>query len=155
MGLAEVISLSEVRASRQGQRLRDALHTRFDQWLDRLQAKLPAPQTSLADETKAVWTWRQELTGGLRETIVEHGQVGERTRQVARCPQCARRLPARPAVARTVETMGGPGRVGRPSVSCTSGCGGVSPFDETLALAPGRKQRDVHQAATQRALAMP
>jgi hypothetical protein len=37
MGSAQVISLSEVRASHQWQRLRDDLHTRFDQWLDRLQ----------------------------------------------------------------------------------------------------------------------
>ena len=46
MGLAEVISLSEVRASSQWQRLRDDLHIRFDQWLDRLQEQLPNPQTS-------------------------------------------------------------------------------------------------------------
>ena len=37
MGSAQVISLSEVRASTQWQRLRDDLHTRFDQWLDRRQ----------------------------------------------------------------------------------------------------------------------
>ena len=40
MGLAEVISLSEVRASSQWQRLRDDLHIRFDQWLDRLQERV-------------------------------------------------------------------------------------------------------------------
>jgi hypothetical protein len=155
MGLAEVISLSEVRASSQWQRLRDDLHTRFDQWLDRLQEKLPDPQTSLAEVTKAVWTLRQELTGGLSETIVEHGHAGERTRQVARCPQCGRRLTARPAVARMVETMVGPVRVERPYFYCTSGCGGVYPFDQTLDLAPGRKQLDVQQAATQMAIEMP
>ena len=47
MGSAQVISLSEVRASNQWQRLRDDLHTRFDQWLDRLQEQLPNPQTRL------------------------------------------------------------------------------------------------------------
>jgi hypothetical protein len=39
MGKAEVIALSEVRASSQWQRLRDDLHARFDQWLDDLQAQ--------------------------------------------------------------------------------------------------------------------
>lgn len=72
MGFAEVISLSEVRASSQWQRLRDDLHIRFDQWLDRLQEQWPNPQTSLAEVTEAVWTLRQELTGGLSETIVAH-----------------------------------------------------------------------------------
>ena len=45
MGSAQVISLSKVRASHQWQRLRDDHHTRFDQWLDRLQEQLPNPQT--------------------------------------------------------------------------------------------------------------
>ena len=45
MALAEVTVLSEVRASTQWQGLRDDLHTRFDQWLDRLEQELPDPQT--------------------------------------------------------------------------------------------------------------
>ena len=55
MGSAQVISLSEVRASNQWQQLRDDLHPRFDQWLDRLQEQLPDPQTSLAEVIEAVW----------------------------------------------------------------------------------------------------
>jgi hypothetical protein len=86
MGLAEVISLSEVRASSQWQRLRDDLHIRFDQWLDRLHEQLPNPQTSLAEVTEAVWKLRQELTGGLSETIVAHAHSGELPRQYTRCP---------------------------------------------------------------------
>jgi hypothetical protein len=155
MGLAEVISLSEVRASSQWQSLRDALHTRFDQWLDRLQEQLPDPQTSLADVTEAVWDLRQELTGGLSETIVKHAHRGEVTRQVTHCPQCDQRLRARPVVSRTVETMVGPVQVERPYFYCTSGCGGVYPFDDALDLAPGRKQLDVQQAAAQVAIEMP
>ena len=114
MGLAEVIPLSEARASSQWQRLRDDLHIRFDQWLDRLQEQVPNPQTSLAEVTAAVWQLRQELTGGLSETIVEQAHIGERTRQYAYCPQCGRRLRARPLVPRTVETMVGPVQVERP-----------------------------------------
>jgi len=155
MGSAQIISLSEVRASRQWQGLRDQLHARFDQWLDRLQEQLPDPQTRLAEVTEAVWQLRQELTGGLSETIVEHAHGGERTRQYARCPQCDRRLTARPVVSRTVETMVGPVQVERPYFYCTSGCGGVYPFDDVLNLAPGRKQLDVQQAAAQVAVEMP
>ena len=40
MGSAEVISLSEVRASKQWDLLREQLHCRFDQWLDTLQEQL-------------------------------------------------------------------------------------------------------------------
>lgn len=155
MGSAQVISLSEVRASNPWQRLRDDLHTRFDQWLDRLQEQLPNPQTRFAEVTEAVWKLRQELTGGLSETIVEHAHRGELPRQSACCPQCHRQLPARPAVARTVETMVGPVQVKRPYFYCPTGCGGVYPLDQVLDLVPGRKQLDVQQAAAQVATEMP
>ena len=155
MGSAQVILLSEVRASTQWQQLRDDLHTRFDQWLDRLQEQLPDPQTSLAEVIEAVWKLRQELTGGLSETIVAHGHGGERSRRSMHCPQCNRRLTARPVVSRTVETMVGPVHVERPYFYCTSGCGGVYPFDQALDLAPGRTQLDVQQAAAQVAIEMP
>ena len=49
MGQAEVIALSEMRASSQWQRRRADLHVRFDQWLDRLQAQLPDLQALLAE----------------------------------------------------------------------------------------------------------
>ena len=155
MGSAQVISLSEVRASRHWQGLRDQLHARFDQWLDRLQEQLPDPQTRLSEVTEAVWQLRQELTGGLSETIVAHAHGGERTRQYAPCPQCDRRLTARSVVSRTVETMVGPVQVERPYFYCTSGCGGVYPFDDVLNVAPGRTQLDVQQAAAQVAVEMP
>src|SRR5215218_9089121 len=155
MGSAQVILLTEVRASTQWQQLRDDLHTRFDQWLDRLQEQLPAPQTSLAAVTEAVWKLRQELTGGLSETIVAHGHGGEQSRRSMHCPQCNRRLTARPVVSRTVETMVGPVHVERPYFYCTSGCGGVYPFDEAVDLVPGCKQLDVQKAAAQLAIEMP
>lgn len=155
MGSAQVISLSGVRASNQWQELRDDLHTRFDQWLDRLQERLPNPQTSLSEVTAAVWELRQALTGGLSETIIQHGHRDEQSRQYARCFHCHRRLTARPVVSRTVETMVGPVEVERPYFYCTSGCGGVYPFDQALDLAPGRKQLDVQQAAAQVAIEMP
>jgi hypothetical protein len=56
MGSAQGISFSAVRASTQWQQLRDALHPRFDQWLDRLPEQLPDPHTSLAEVIEAVWT---------------------------------------------------------------------------------------------------
>src|SRR2546423_8024420 len=154
MGFAEVISLSEVRASSQWQRLRDDLHMRFDQWLDRLQEQLPNPHTSLAEVTAAVWQLRQELTGGLSETIVAHAHSSELTRQYARCPQCDRRLTAPPVVSRTVQTLVGPVHVERPYFYCTSGCGGMYPVYRALAFAPGRTQLDVQQAAAQVAIEM-
>jgi hypothetical protein len=56
MGQAEVISLDEVRASKQWASLRQQLHDYFDLWLDRLQAQLPEPETTLAQITETVWT---------------------------------------------------------------------------------------------------
>jgi len=72
MGCAEVISLSEVRARKQWDGLRQELHTRFDQWLDDLEARLPEPETTLAAVSDLVWQLRQDLTGGLTETLLTH-----------------------------------------------------------------------------------
>ena len=82
MGAAEVISFEEVRARKQWDALRHQLHDRFDQWLDGLQEQLPEPEPTLAQVTETVWKLRQELTGGLTQTIVEHTHLGEHTRVV-------------------------------------------------------------------------
>src|SRR5207247_6936748 len=121
----------------QWQRLRDDLHMRFDQWLDRLQEQLSNPHTSFAAVTEAVWQLRQERTGGLSEPIVAHAHCGELTRQYARCPQCDRRLTARPVVSRTVQTLVGPVQVERAYFYCTLVCGGMYPFVRALAFGQG------------------
>jgi len=48
VGYAEVISLPEVRASKQWEALRQQLHECFDRWLDEVEAQLPAPAPTLA-----------------------------------------------------------------------------------------------------------
>jgi hypothetical protein len=120
MGAPEGISFEEVRASKQWDALRGHLHTRFDQWLDELEAQLHEPAPTLAQVTEAVWNLRQALTGGLTETRVEPAQRGESTRQQPRCPQGDRRLQAREHVSRTVETMVGTVQCERPYFSCTA-----------------------------------
>jgi Uncharacterised protein family (UPF0236) len=149
MGTAEVISFEEVRARKQWDALRGQLHTRFDQWLDGLEAQLREPAPTLAQVTETVWNLRQELTGGLTETIIEHAHRGEATCQHTRCPQCARFLKARAPVSRTVETMVGAVQIERPYFYCRTCRCGVYPLDAALGLAPGRTQLDVHKAAVQ------
>ena len=149
MGTAEVISFEEVRARKQWDALRGQLHTRFDQWLDGLEAQLREPAPTLAQVTETVWNLRQELTGGLTETIVEHAHRGEATCQHTRCPQWARFLKARAPVSRTVETMVGSVQIERPYFYCRTCRCGVYPLDAALGLAPGRTQLDVHKAAVQ------
>ena len=46
MGVAAVISFSEVRASSPWQSLRDALHVRLEPWLERWHEHVPTPHTS-------------------------------------------------------------------------------------------------------------
>ena len=87
MGAAEVIAFEEVCASTQWDALRGQLHTRFDQWLDGVEEQLREPAPTLAQVTETVWHLRQELPGGLTETLVAHAQRGESTRQQTRCPQ--------------------------------------------------------------------
>ena len=147
MGAAEVISFEEVRARKQWDALRRQLHTRFDQWLDGLEAQLQEPVPTLAQVTETVWNLRQELTGGLTQTIVEHTHFGERTRKQVPCPQCARLLKARAPVQRTVETLVGPVELERPYFYGRTCRCGMYPLDAALGLAPGRTQLDVHKAA--------
>jgi hypothetical protein len=147
MGQAEMISLSEVRARKQWAALRHQLHDRFDQWLDQLEAQLPEPETTLAHVTETVWNLRQELTGGLTETLVDHAHQVELTRKEVVCATCDRLLAARPAVSRTVDTMVGTVQLERPYFYCRHCQQGTSPLDEALDLTPGRKQLDVQQAA--------
>ncbi len=155
MGYAEIISLSEVRASRHWALLREQLHARFDHWLDGLQEQLPEPAASLAEVTETVWNLRQDLTGGLTETIITQAHGGEQSRKQIPCVQCERPLQARPAVARTVETMVGAVQLERPYFYCTACRCGRYPFDETLDLTPGRKQLDVQKAAAQVVIELP
>jgi hypothetical protein len=155
MGAAEVIAFEEVRARKQWDALRGQLQTRFDQWLDRLEAQLQEPAPTLAQVTETVWNLRQELTGGLTETIVAHAHRGESTRQQTRCPQCDQCLQARAPVSRTVETMVGAVQIARPSFYCRPCRCGVYPLDAALGLAPGRTQLDVHKAAVKLVTAVP
>jgi uncharacterized protein UPF0236 len=147
MGAAEVIAFEEVRARKQWESLRQQLHTRFDQWLDELEEQLQESQPTLTALTKTVWDLRQDLTGGLTETIVAHVHQSEHTRQQSRCPRCARLLKARDPVQRTVETLVGSVQLERPYFYCPACHMGRYPFDEVLGLSPGRTQLDVQQAA--------
>ena len=118
MGAAEIISLDEVRASKQWDGLRQQLHVRFDQWLDGLEEQLQASEATLAVVTETVRDLRQALTGSLTETIIEHVHRGEHTRQQRHCHRCARLLNARGPVQRTVETLVGSVQLERPYVYC-------------------------------------
>ncbi len=155
MGYAEVISLSEVRARKQWAGLRQELHLRFDQWLDDFEQRLPEPKAPLAQVSEMVWQLRQDLTGGLTETILTHAHADEQSRKQAPCPQCDRLVTARPTVARTVETMVGSVQFERPYFYCRTCCRGFYPFDEVLHLAPGHLQLDVQQAAATVVIEMP
>ena len=98
--------------------LRQQLHARFDQWLDTLEQQWHEPPSTLIEVTATVWALRQQLTGGLTETIVAHVHRGEHDRQQLPCPRCDEVLKARELVCRTVETMVGPIQIERPYFYC-------------------------------------
>lgn len=149
MGAAEVISFEEVRARKQWSTLRQQLHERFDQWLDTLEQAWHEPPATLSEVTATVWDLRQQLTGGITETIVAHAHTGERQRKQASCPRCARVLKVQDHVWRTVETMVGPVELERPYFYCRSCRVGLYPLDDALGLVPGCKQLDMQHAAAQ------
>ena len=78
MGAAEVIAFEEVCARKQWDTLCHQLHERFDQWLDTLETQWHEPPSTFPEVTATVWTLRQQLTGGITETIVQYAHEGER-----------------------------------------------------------------------------
>ena len=62
MGAAELIAFGEVRASKQWDTLRQQLHTRFDQWLDGLEAQLPCTWGLSKHPCATIFLWRQILS---------------------------------------------------------------------------------------------
>ena len=102
-----------------------------------------------------MWNLRQELTGGLPETIVEHAHRGVSTRHQTCCPPYDRFLTARAPVSRTVGAMVGAVQMERPSFSCRTCRCGVYPLDAALGVAPGRTQLDGQKAAVKLGPAVP
>src|SRR5262249_2533766 len=102
-----------------------------------------------------IWALRQQLTGGVAETIVHHSPPEDQQRPSLRCPPCARRLPARGPVLRCVETLVGALALARPYFYCPDCRVGPSPVAEVLGLRSGRMQPDVHQAAVDLATEVP
>lgn len=149
MGAAEVIAFEEVRTRKQWDTLRHQLHERFDRWLDTLETQWHEPPSTLLEVTAAVGALRQQLTGGITETMVTQAHEGERQRTQAHCPKCPRVLKVQEHVGRTVETMVGPVEFERPDFYCRACRVGFSPFDDALGLVAGCKQLDMQQAAAQ------
>jgi len=155
MGCAEIISLDEVRARKHWTTLRQRLHERFAQWLDRLEAALPEVEPTLGQVSETIWALRQQLTGSLAETIVHHTHHEEQQRQHRPCPTCARLLTARGPVHRCVETLVGVVELERPYFYCQGCRTGTYPLDEVLDVSAGRLQLDVQQAAVDLATEVP
>jgi hypothetical protein len=152
---AEIISLDEVRARKQWATLRQHLHDRFDQWLDGLEAQLPEPEPTLSEVSETIRALRQQLTGGLAETIVQHTHPEEQSRAHLTCPTCKRLLAARGPVHRRVETMIGGMEFERPYFYCRVCHQGHYPLDDALGLSAGCIQRDVQQATAQLVTELP
>jgi hypothetical protein len=146
VGCAEVISFDEVRARKHRTTLRQQLHERFDRWLDQLESELPEDEPTLSQVSEAIWTLRQQLTGGVAETIVQHTHQEVQSRPHMPCSTCARLLTARGPVSRRVETMVGAVELARPYFYCQVCREGTYPLDAALSLSAGRIQLDVQQA---------
>src|SRR5262249_5651241 len=116
---------------------------------------LPESEPTLGRVSETIGALRQQLTGGVAETIVCHTHPEEQHRQQRRCPSCARLLPARGPVPRGVETMVGAVELERPYFYGQVCRVGTSPLDEVLGVGAGRLHGDVQQAAVDLATEVP
>ena len=114
---------------------------------DTLEQQWHEPPSTLMEVTATVWALRQQLTGGLTETIVAHVHRGEHDRPQLPCPRCDEVLKARELVCRTVETMVGPVELSGPDSDRRPCRFGSYPCDAALGVVAGCKQLDIHQAA--------
>jgi hypothetical protein len=105
--------------------------------------------------SETIWALRQQLTGGVAETIVHQTHHEEQGRPQMPCPTCTRLLPARGPVPRCVETLGGPVELERPYFYCPVCRAGSYPLDDVLDVRAGRMQPDVQQAAVDLATEVP
>jgi len=144
-----------VRARKHWTTLRQRLHEHFDRWLDQLEAALPEVAPTLGQVREAIGALRQQLTGGVAETIVHQTHQEEQRRPQMPCPTCARLLSARGPVSRYVEPMVGTVELERPYFYCQVCQAGSYPLDEVLGVRAGRMQSDVQQAAVALATEVP
>jgi hypothetical protein len=114
-----------------------------------LEEQWPELPATLPEVTTTVWALRQQLTGGITETIVAHVHRSEHDRTQGSCPQCHGVFQARERVCRTVDTLLGPVRFERPYFYCRPCHSGHYPLDEVLGVVAGCKQLDIQQAAVQ------
>jgi hypothetical protein len=149
MACAAILSLEEFRDSQRRAAIRQQLHNHLDQWLERLEERVKAPQPTLEQLTQAVFALRQELTQAVAEGLVEQAHGVAIEQRTAACPQCGQTLSARGPQERTVETLVGAIRLRRPYFYCERCQLGITPMDEALQVTERRKQSDVQKAAVQ------
>jgi hypothetical protein len=149
MACAAILSLEDFRDTQRRAEIRQRLHDRLDQWLDKLEERVKEPQPLLEQLTQAVFALRQELTQAVTEGLVEQAHRAAIEQRTAACPQCGQALSARGPQERTVETLVGAIRLRRPYFYCERCQLGTTPLDETLQVTERRKQPDVQKAAVQ------
>src|SRR6266511_2214237 len=114
MASAAILSLEEFRDTQRRIEIRQRLHGRFDQWLDRLGARVKEPELTLEELTQAVFALRRESTQWATEGVVSQTHWTTLEQRTAACPQCGPTLEAHGPAERTVETLVGAIQLRRP-----------------------------------------
>lgn len=153
-----VLSLAAYQDRQLREAFRTQAHAALDELLDRLEGRMDEESVlrpTLMDLTQVVLEERGGFTGALTQAFVESRYDAYLEQQQADCPKCQRTLRARPAAARTVDTLVGPVTLERPYFYCVA-CGhGFYPLDEALGLSTRVKQSDVQHAGVKLGLEMP
>jgi Uncharacterised protein family (UPF0236) len=155
MVTASVLDLEEPAADWGRAPTRRELHENFDAWLDTLEEAVTEKSLSLDALARKVLAQRQERTSMVTEALVQRRHRQALDQKTAPCPQCARLLPARALVPRTVETLVGEVSFERPYFYCLGCKRGFYPLDEDLELSERRKQWDIQEAGAKLAAEVP
>lgn len=153
-----ILSLAGHWAGQLLEQFRTRAHHAVDEMLNRLEARLTAPDAPpprLTDLAEAVFQERSAFTGALVVAMVEHRYAELLGQEEACCPGCERQLPRHEVRSRTVETLVGPVSLKRPYFYCPVCRHGFAPLDDALGLSCRVKQWDVQHAGAKLALEMP
>ena len=156
MGYGSIVSFAGYRQARIDEEARRELHAWFDEWLDGLEDSMKDNERpTLGQITGGIFAARQEFSQKVAETLIRKAHHEVMDQDIAPCPKCGKKIPAREDYARTVDTMVGEVLLKRPYFYCVR-CGeGFYPLDEALELCGRRKQADVQKAAVRLAAEMP
>lgn len=146
--MGAVIHLAQVRQQREEERWREVGYQAIDELIEKL--SMASEEKTFEELSALLLREGRTVTGALLAEVVRSRGAKDTAAQTHVCAECGRTLARqRQTHRRTIESRHGEIAIERPYFYCRHCQRGVHPFDQTLELAPERKQYDLQRAAAE------